>query len=139
MPPEWLPAEALAFWRRAQLGKIPTANRALIVFHTKSLETAGFFRYKLTHGGTRLSMLGTWVGSKYRRRGLATRMWKQAFSTPGVKTVTGVVISHISHKLLLAVRQQMPGISLILWSWKRKMYRYAGKRHWKWQMVKEKV
>ena len=72
LPPyEYLDRWACKFWEQTGLVE---ASHAVVA--TEDGNVVGFFRYHMN--GRQIVTSGTWVSKKYRRKGLARKMWLMA-------------------------------------------------------------
>lgn len=98
-PSRRLPVEAKRFWLRYGAD---TAAWAVVATHDGVL--VGFFRYSISDDGV-LYAAGTWVASRFRRKGLATRMWKSALKRHRVLLVDVSTRTHAGTGLVRSLRE----------------------------------
>lgn len=80
------PQSSSSFWYC-----IETVNATQSVVATSGDEIIGFFRYKIS--GKTLTACGTWVRTKYRRQGVATKMWEYALKKERSQSVKVITVS----------------------------------------------
>lgn len=79
---------------------------AVIITHERQI--IAFFRYILHNA--KLTALGTWVAPKYRRLGLAARMWAYVLTRANVKEIDVYTASRGGEKLVKKIVSLYPDI-----------------------------
>lgn len=90
------PWERMAFPRSAKLLllKCGGADTAILAYHGKEL--VGFVRISVADN----IAAGTWVAPKFRRQGLALRMWKRILQEVGDDTIDITAVTRGGEKLV---------------------------------------
>lgn len=79
-----------------------------VVVATSNRRIVGFFRFEAdSYGNSKPTMFtsGTWVDPKYRRRGIATTMWRRAIDFAQPVAITTSVTSEEGEQLVLRLKE----------------------------------
>lgn len=104
-PDPRLPDLAKKFWRN-YLG---SCDGGVVATHKG--QVVGFCRYYYySKKKVRVGLAGTWIHPKYRKLGLASKMWKQVFPKlkPKTKKVEACFVSKGGKHLLASLSRQYP-------------------------------
>ena len=101
-----MPKDAVKFLLKHRLHYSSVDNAIVATYQN---ELVGFFRYH-SFNRNMMDACGTWVSSKFRRQGIATRMWQLARKKSGNKTFYVMSGSLAGDKFLTFISGNVKGI-----------------------------
>jgi len=112
VPPAYLNKLAVAKWREWALGDAGVADGAVIA--NVGTKVIGFFRYNLGAYSDLLIAYGTWVDSKYRRRGVTSKLWKKAIAKVKPYHIDVTTTSHAGYKFASKLAKQYNDVAIYI-------------------------
>ena len=85
-----------------------------VVVATCAGTLVGFFRFN-QDDNLEITAAGTWVDSRFRKRGIALRMWRLALTRLKPKNVEVVTATTLGRALVNKVKLHHPKIKFIIW------------------------
>jgi hypothetical protein len=84
------------------------SDRAVVAIDQRG-HVAGVWKYDRMYPGA-IRSSGTWVAPKYRKRGLAKKLWQVGISHENAKRVKVCVISDRGYSLVHSMQEQFPKV-----------------------------